>query len=368
MEKPIRILHVVTIMNLGGIETFLMSLYRNIDKNKIQFDFLVHRNEKGFFDEEIIEMGGNIYNMEPLKPLKIFSYTKSLTKFLKKSNYNIIHSHLNANNAIVLGVAKNAGIKCRISHSHANTSTNGVKGLIKNFNKLFINYTSTVRIACSVDAGIWLYGNNSEFTVLKNAINFDNFQYNKLLRKSKRQELEINLNEKLLGYVGSFNYLKNHKFLIEIFKNLCDLNKNYKLLLIGNGPLEQLIKEKVIEYKLESKVIFLGSIKNANEYLNAMDLFLFPSLSEGLGIVGIEAQTNGLPILINESLPKEIEITDNVYRLPINSGTEKWVAKIEELSNTPIDRSSVRERVKNSGYDIKQLALYIEKFYLDNNN
>lgn len=368
MKEPIKVLHVVTIMNLGGIETFLMTLYRNIDRTKVQFDFLVHRKEKGFFDDEIRELGGNIYYMEPLKPLKIFSYTKSLTKFLKKSNYNIIHSHLNANSAIVLGLAKNAGIKCRISHSHIDQTTKGIKGTIKNINKIFINKVATDRFACSIDAGLWLFGNNTNYSIINNAIDIDKFLYNQHLRNKLRTELKIKNNEIVLGNIARFNYQKNHSFLIEIINDINVKNKQIKLLLLGEGPLMKEIQQLADSYHLKDNIIFLGAKGNANEYLNAMDIFLFPSIFEGLGIVAIEAQSNGLPILINESLPKEIEITDNVYRLPINIGTEKWVAKIQELSNKNIDRTSVRERVKNSGYDIKQLSLYMEKFYLDNNN
>src|SRR5690554_4668106 len=184
-RMPIRVLHVVTTMDLGGIETLLMSVYRNIDRSKIQFDFLVHREEKGIFDDEILSLGGRIYRMPPLSPNKFFSYRKKMKLFLVSNKFTIIHSHLNANSTLILSVAKEVGVPVRIAHSHINKSEGG-KWYIKSFLKRFINHYSTLNFAASVEAGQWLFGDKKGFTVVTNSIKVDNFKFNSDFRKKLR--------------------------------------------------------------------------------------------------------------------------------------------------------------------------------------
>lgn len=364
MRSPIRILHVVTVMNLGGIETFLMTLYRNIDRTKVQFDFLVHRDEKGFFDDEIKSLGGRIFRIRPLNPLKLYQYKNELQEILNRSNYKTVHSHLNANSTIILFIAKKIGVKHRIAHSHISSTNTGIKGLIKRVNKLFINAVCNYRFACSEIAGNWLFGSKRSFKIFKNAIDTSNFMFSDDVRIKIRKQLCINDKTILLGNIARFNEQKNHNFLINLFYKFLKENKNSKLLLIGEGKLMPEVRKKVQSLDIQDKVIFTGALKNANEYLNAMDVFVFPSLYEGLGIVAIEAQTNGLPVIMNEDLPKEINLTNLVYRLSLRYDFDEWIKTINKSILENEKRLSRDSEVRKNGYDIQQNARYLQKFYL----
>ncbi|MFV0165373.1 glycosyltransferase family 1 protein [Empedobacter falsenii] len=370
-NNPIRILHVVTIMNLGGIETFLMTLYRNIDRSKIQFDFLVHRKEEGLFDKEIKELGGRILYVPPLNPFKIFNYRNSFNKILNKSEYQykVIHSHLNANSTIVLAIAKENNIPVRIAHSHIDNVGSGIKGISKSITKLFINNVANYRFACSNKAGNWLFGKHNRFEIYNNGIETSNFLFNKDVRCSIRNLLKINDSTVVFGNIARFTKQKNHDFIIDIFE---DYNKNINtdsvLLLIGEGPLFNEMKSKAEKLGIASNVIFLGAIKNANEYINAFDLFIFPSLFEGLGIVAIESQANGLPILASNNIPSEINISDLVYRLDLNLSVKEWSQQMHKILLDRKVRTSDYNLIKDSGFDISEICLKLEDFYLNKYN
>lgn len=351
-------------MNLGGIETFLMTLYRNIDRTKVQFDFLVHRNEKGFFDDEIQSLGGNIMRIRPLNPFQIIKYYGELNEIFSKTSYNIIHSHLNANSAIILKIAKKKGINHRIAHSHTHSSTNDFNGLIKILNKTYINNVCNHKIACSKSAGLWLFGNKVEFKIINNSIETSTFSFDDKIRLKVRNLLSIEENTIVVGNIARFNQEKNHDFIIDIFYELNNLKKS-KLLLIGEGKLQSTIKEKVKRLGLTKQVIFTGAVKNANEYLNAMDVFIFPSNFEGLGIVAVEAQTNGLPVVMNKSLPSELDLTNLTYRLPLNYSVDSWAKCIIKAYEANRPRKSKIDEIKAKSYDIKENVSLLEDFYLN---
>ncbi|MDM8177222.1 glycosyltransferase family 1 protein [Olivibacter sp. LS-1] len=362
-DKILRVLHVVTIMNLGGIETFLMTLYRNLDYNIIQFDFLVHREEEGFFDEEIKKLGGKIFHIRSLNPRFYFEYRKQLKSILQANHYNIIHSHLNANSSIILRIAKEMGIKCRIAHGHSDTTTRGLKGMLKLVNKLFINNVSTHRFACSDRAGKWLFGENVDFKVIKNAIDTSKFRFNNDKRRSIRIEFGFNDNTIVIGNVARFNFLKNHAFIMDVFAAVVTKYSDSKLLLLGDGELLEEVKNKTFRLGLEDKVIFAGAVGNANEYLNAMDVFLFPSLFEGLGIVAIEAQTNGLPVVMNYTLPQELDITPLAHRLSLSAPLEEWADAIWKVATNKTDRTVWQPNVTEKGYDVQENVKLLTSFY-----
>lgn len=368
MTYPIRVLHVVTIMNLGGVETLLMSLYRNIDRTKIQFDFLVHRSAKGVFDDEILKLGGRIYYSMPLVPHKVVSYNTELLRFLKEHpEYKIIHSHLNANSTLVLRIAKKAKVPVRIAHAHIDSPSPGGKGLIENVVKKPITNYSTKNFSCSKSAGNWLFGINSDYEVFNNGIETERFVFNPIHRNEVRENLSINKDEIVIGHIGRFFEQKNHRFLIDVFSEFIKLNPQSKLLLIGEGELQDEIKTLSREKGIEDNIIFTGAIKNANEYLSAMDLFLFPSLFEGLGIVLIEAQCNGLPILMTDTLPKEAELVRHlVFRKPLNDAPNEWAQKMQEIliAKQGADRSVYRQTIINGGYDASTNAERLQDFYL----
>lgn len=360
--KPIRILHIVSSMNLGGIETLLMSIYREIDRNKVQFDFLVHRSEKGFFDDEIIKLGGEIHHIQPLNPIKYFIYRKQLKLFFNSNKqYSIVHSHLNENSSFILAIAKKCGVKHRIAHSHID-QLGGAYTFIKTIIKKHINKVSTKRFACSKQAGLWLY-ENAEFSVFNNAINTNNFIFKSIIRDTLRNELKIDSKTFVIGHIGSFKKQKNHVFIVDVFYYYLKLNPKSRLLLIGSGNLMPAIKQKAETLKVLDKIIFTGAIGNANDYLNVMDLFLLPSLYEGLGIVAVEAQANGLPILMSDNLPNELNITDLPKRLNLNIGADKWANEINNMINENKPRKGYEKYILKSGYDINASANYLEGFY-----
>lgn len=334
MILPRRILQVVTIMNLGGLENFLMNIYRNIDRSKIQFDFLVHRKEEGFFNQEIIKMGGRIFHMPALHPLTLYAHHKKLrTFFAEHPEYKIVHSHINEGTAFVLFAAKKAGVPHRIAHSHIDT-TLGKFGKLRDLPKPFVSTFSTQNFACSQKAGKWLFGTKA-FTILNNGISVERYQLNPKQRKTIRQKYNLGDLDCLIGHVGRFDTQKNHKFLLEVFSEFHKKYPGAKLLLVGNGSLESEIKEQVQKLNLDASVIYTGAVGNPQDYLSAMDLFLFPSLFEGLPLTLVEAQCNGLPVLMSDTISGESILTDIVRTKSLFDSAEEWAADLQKFSRKP---------------------------------
>ncbi len=367
MEYPIRILHVVTKMDLGGIETFLMTLYRSIDRQLIQFDFLVHREEEGFFDNEIKQLGGILIRIRPLNPKSYSEYKRDFNRIIRNNKYTIIHAHLNANSSIVLNLAKRMGLRTRIAHSHIDKTTGGIKGVLKSISKIFINNFATHRFACSAQAGNWLFGSRVHFQVLTNAIDSSKFVFDPKKRVEIRGILGVENENIVIGNIARFNIQKNHTFILKIFTAFHKKNPSSKLLLLGEGELKEDIENTVKRLNLTDAVIFTGALGNANEYLNAMDLFIFPSLFEGLGIVAVEAQTNGLPVVLNEKLPNELDMTNLIVRLSLDDPLERWVSTMENALIKNIERRSRQFDIQQKGYDVISNAKFLEDFYVDQN-
>lgn len=361
MNKPIRVLHVVTIMNLGGIETFLMTLYRNIDRTKVQFDFLVHRKGPGVFDEEIKSLGGRIIKIQALSPLSYFSYKKELISILNQGdyNYNIIHSHLNSNSSVILSIAKSCGIKFRIAHAHID-KIGGRFQVIKRILRKKVNIYANHRFACAQGAGKFLYGDN-EFIVINNAVESGKFVYDNQIREDKRKLL--NLEDKIVfGNVSRFNTQKNHSFLIEVFEGIHNKMPNAHLILVGDGDLKSSIMYMVKSKQLENAVSFLGVRNDVHELLSAMDYILMPSFYEGLPVSLIEAQASGLKIFASETITSEVNITNLIEFLSIDN-PQIWVDHI--LNNLDYKRENMSERVRDAGYDVQHNAEQLEDFYLN---
>ena len=358
MNYPIRVLQVVSIMNYGGLENFIMNVYRNIDRDKIQFDFLVNKEGKGKFDDEIISMGGRIYKISSFSPYNYFSYVKKLDAFFKQMNYGVIHSHINSSSAIVLAVAKKNNIKIRISHSHIDREGGNYK-FLKKILKNFVNKNATIKLACDEDAGKWLFKKN--FNVVRNAIDTTKFEFDKLKADSVKKILNINSGELSFIHVGRFDPQKNHKFLIELFEDLVKYNKSFKLFLVGEGQLKNQIINLVKEKKLENNVFFLGARNDVHILLQGMDYFLMPSLYEGLPITLIEAQASGIRIFASNTISKNVNLTNNMFFLDIND-KESFIKCI--IDNLKYERYNTKELLVDKNYDIKDLVNYLEKIYL----
>jgi glycosyltransferase involved in cell wall biosynthesis len=366
MNKPVRILQVVTTMNLGGLENFLMNLYRNIDREKIQFDFLMHRKEKGIFDDEIEAMGGRIYRFDAIRPLNYFKYKSELKKFFKQNpQYQIVHSHINQSSALVLTAAKGANVKVRIAHSHI-AGTAGNYQIFRNIMKRTLLKVATHRFACSNNAGKWLYDLKS-FQLFNNSIDTNKFKFSITKRTEIRKTLKLNEDDILIGNVSRFNTQKNHTFLIHVFAKYLNLNTNAKLILIGEGDLKESLLKQIEDLQITKNVILTGAIQNSHEYLNAMDFYLFTSLFEGLPLALVEAQCNGLPILMSNTISKDVIMTDLVSEKSLTETDLEWAATIMSLQkhHNFKHRESYQDVIKENGFDVAKNAKFAEEFYLN---
>lgn len=378
MKKPLRILQVLTIMNRGGAETMIMNYYRNIDRNKVQFDFLLHRQEEGFFDNEIKTLGGKIYRMPPISPKTFFKYKRALSRFFDEHpEYKIVHSHLNALSSIILQVAKNKKIPVRIAHSHLAvepfvlkkifipntdiiaTVKDSIQSLIRRRTRRYANYY----FACGTKAAIWLYGkkNLDKVTIINNAIDSARFIFNKDTREKIRSLFQIPEETKVIGHVGRFNEQKNHFFLIEIFRELVKIEPSVQLILIGDGNLKPKIENLTSKYSLKNKVHFLGLRNDIPDLLQAIDYLLFPSLYEGLPLTLIEAQAAGLKIIASSTIAKEVDLTGQIMFTNLNEPAEKWAQSIVE--NFDYSRKDTYKLIVEGNYDINSNAKSLQKLY-----
>ena len=356
-----RVLHVVTHMNCGGLETMIMNYYRNIDRQKVQFDFLTHREYDGDYGEEIKALGGKIYHLPVLNPLSS-SYKKALNDFFKEhKEYEVVHVHQDCLSSVILKVAQNNGVKIRIAHSHSSSQDKDLKYPIKLFYKCFISKYATKIMACSEEAGKWMF-NGSQFEVINNAINASRYSFNHEKRIEMRATFNIADDELLIGHVGRFSPAKNHELLIDIFNEIQKENKA-KLILVGEGILKENIENKVKELGISDKVIFTGLRSDVADLMQAMDVFLFPSNYEGLPVTLVEAQAAGLPCLISDKVPIECKKTDLVEQIALSEDVNMWSKEAVALSK--IERKNTYQEIKRSGFDIKENAMKLQKFYLD---
>lgn len=354
----IRVLHIVGIMDLAGQETFIMNLYRNIDRKKVQFDFVVHSDKRGYYDDEIEKLGGRIYRITPISK-NIFKHMKELKQVVKENKYNIVHRHTASSIVFIdLLVAKKCGVKYRIVHSH-NTSSG--KGIINKIFRTFLNYYSNYKFACSQDAGLWLYGKNRKFEIIKNGIDIEKFKFSKIIRDKIRKEYNIQ-DKFVVGNVARFNEQKNHIFLLEVFNEIQKKNENAILLLVGEGEKEIEIRKKIQELKIEKKVIILGVKNNINEILQAMDVFLFPSIFEGLPVALIEAQASGINIFASDTITKDVDVTETINYLNLNLSFKTWADIINNNRNI---RNLEISSIYNSGYDVVKNSKDIEFKYIN---
>lgn len=369
--EPIRILHENVIMDPGGIEALLMNIYRHIDKEKVQFDFLVHRPNHAFYDDEIENLGGRIYRTPKFSPFPsgYIKFMQSIESVLEKHpEYRIIHAHSELN-LWPLMIAKKLKIPTRIAHSHnAKTSVN-LKYFFFLYEKAMIKRYCTDMFMCSTPAGNWTFGKKAvklgNVKFIKNGIETERFIYNEQIRGEKRREL--GLGDKLVvGHIGRFMQQKNHAFLIDIFDKIHKMRPNSILILISDGRLMDEIKMKVMSMGLSDCVLFLGNRKDVNELLQAMDVFLFPSLWEGLPLTGIEAQTAGLPVLISDVITDEVCVTNNIYKMSLKDDANVWANKVLNITDN-FKRVDVSKQVVDAGFDIRSTAAWLQEFYIQKN-
>ena len=357
----LRILQVVTHMNRGGLETMLMNYYRHIDRTQVQFDFLTHRPYDGDYGEEIKALGGKIYHLSRLNPFS-GRYKNELRQFLKEHpEYQIIHVHQDCLSSVILKEAEKCGVPVRIAHGHSSSQDKDIKYPIKMFWRLFIPKYATDLLACSNDAGKWMF-RGRDFSILNNAIDAKLYEYRPQRKSEQRIKWGIPESEIVVGHVGRFSPAKNHTFLLDIFYEIQQQIPS-KLLLVGDGELRADIEKKIADLKLQDKVIMTGVRSDVADLLQAMDVFVFPSCYEGLGIVAIEAQASGLPCLISDKVPIECKKTDLVRQISLNASANIWATAAIDAAK--IDRRSTYEEIKNAGFDIAENARKMQQYYLN---
>ncbi|MEH6957397.1 glycosyltransferase family 1 protein [Neobacillus drentensis] len=368
MDKPIRVLHVVVNMNRGGAETLIMNIFRNIDRSKVQFDFLTCK--EGAFDSEIQDLGGTIHRIPYIDEVGHFGYIKSLNQFFSNHHdYTIVHSHLNRMSGFVVRAAKKVGIQYCISHSH---NTGGEGGILakgyKWYSGLYIPSNSDYTFACSEAAAKWLFGSKAnQAKLLNNGIEPEMFSYSAEVRMLKRKELGLTEDQLVIGHVGRFTKQKNHKFLIEIFAEFVKRRPDSILLLCGDGVLRKDIEKRVSELSLQENVKFLGVRSDINQLLQAFDLFLFPSLHEGLPLTLIEAQAAGIPCLISDMITNEVDLGLGLMEFLQLTNKDIWVNELVKFKVNKIERQTSKlKMLRDSGYDIKNTAKWLQDFYISN--
>lgn len=365
--KPIRILQVIGSLNNGGSQAMIMNIYENIDRSKVQFDFVIDRPNDLAYGERIEELGGKIFVIPQFTAKNTFAFYKAWNEFFSNhSEYKIVHGHVRSTAAIYLKIAKMYGLTT-ISHSHSTSSGNGLTALVKNILQYPIRNTADYFFSCSKSAGEWLFGKRvctqKNFFLLKNAIDAERFTFNKQTRVEKRKEYNVD-DKFVIGHVGRFNTPKNHEFLINTFKLIYEKNSRAILMLVGDGELREKVQQRVDELGITNQVIFTGARSDIADLLQAMDVFLFPSLYEGLGIAVIEAQASGLPCIVSNMVPSEAIVTEHVNKMTLSEGVDKWADKA--LGYMGYRRGNSYEQIKEAGYHIKDTAKWIEDFYLYN--
>lgn len=360
MAAPIRVAHVIGKMIGGGVEQVVMNYYRHIDRKRVQFDFLVDADSTLVPADEVELLGGRVFTVPPYQHLA--AYERELERLFRQERWPIVHSHVNALSVFPLRAAKRAGVPVRIAHSHSTagkgeTAKNAVKSVLKRFSNVY----PTHRMACSRYAGEWLFGKGADFEVVYNAIDLSRFLFDAEARAQARADLGIVGGQLAVGHVGRFMPQKNHRFLIEAFAGLARLRPDAVLLLAGSGEAEALVEGWAAERGVSDRVRFLGQRGDVGRLYQAFDAFCLPSLYEGLGLVGVEAQAAGLPCFLSDRITREVDVTGTVRFLPIDDPST-WAGALAEVE--PGSRIDAR-REDFEDYDIDRAAERLAARYLE---
>ena len=368
-HQPIRILQAFVANDKGGLTGYICQNYRFIDRNKVQFDFLTFEDGKLDFEDEFIDMGARFYHIP--RPSHPISYAKSLKDILNQTEYAAVHFNMSYANFIPIIIARWIGAKRIIMHSHSTAIDDRRDGIrfakiiIHKLGRHLMNYMADEYLACSSLAAQWMYPasilQSKRYHMAKNAIDVSKYNYNSHVRSDVRCKLRISANTFVIGHVGRFTYQKNHEFLIDVFKKVHQKVKDSVLLLIGEGPDEDIIKQKVKELKLNDNVIFLGRRNDVPKLFQAMDCFVLPSRFEGLPIVGIEAQAAGLPCVFSTAITAEASVSDEVVFTSLDDMSH-WISNILATS-TKQRKACEKSCLDTAGYNIQSEIKKIESLY-----
>lgn len=372
MDEPIRVLNVTRVFNAAGIESFIMNMYRNIDRSKVQFDFLVMSDEKSCYEDEIKVLGGKKYTINVKEDntfLRIQKESFELYKFLLAHKYEIVHVHYTTPlRAPYLLAAKKAKVPVRIYHSHSAVVSGKSKGklLIYNYYKNKLSKWATNWFACSKAAAEWMYKDElisaGKVQIIYNGIDVRRFKYRQDMRDKLRKVLDLEQNFVIM-HTGRFLPQKNHTFIIDVFSEIKKRDSTAKLILLGEGSLQEPMQKKVLDLGLREDVVFMGVKKNVEDYLSFADCYIMPSLYEGLPVAAVEAECSGLPCVMSSNITREVELTPNAIFLSLDKPAEYWATEI--LKTKEINRMDGSKDVAQAGYDVKDVARMLQDQYIE---
>ena len=366
MQEPIRIVHNIASLHLGGSQAFVMNMYRNIDRSKAQFDFVVTPETKEGFYDEITNLGGKIFSCPRYKGTNHIQYNKWWDDFFNEHpEYKVIHGHVRSTASIYLKIAKRHGL-VTIAHSHSTSNGNGISAILKRIMQLPIRKQADYLFACSDKAGKWLYGEKAitqqNYYMIPNGVDLKRFEFDVNKRNQMRMTLGIKKDMMILGHIGRLSTPKNHKFLLNVFNKYHKINSNSKLLLVGDGELFDCIKEHIDKLNISDAVIMTGSKQNTEDYYQVMDIFVFPSLWEGLPVSVVEAQANGLQCLISDVITHDVDLTDLIQYLPLDE--ELWLGAIVEAHKKKRMGLTNENIQRLQPFDALTVANKLQEFYL----
>lgn len=358
------VLHMIGSLGMGGAQTMVMALYRAIDRTKVQFGFIVDCDDDNVFAQEIAALGGEVFRFPKFNG-KNYRQIRSVWNdfFQEHPQYKVLHSHIRSYASLYLPIAKAHGVKT-IIHSHNTSNGRGMKALAKKLLQYPLRFRADYFFGCSEIAGRWLFGRkiveSDRYFMLKNAVDLDRFSYNQEHREKVRNELNIEQDALVIGHIGRMHPQKNHSFLLDCFYEISAVRKDARLILLGDGELRDEVTQQIRRLGLEDKVLLLGIRKNPEEYLSAMDCMVLPSVHEGLPVVVVEAQANGLQCFVSDTVTKEVKLSDLVAYLPISQGTDPWTKAILNCRQSHTDVSA---QIREGGFCINTSSGWLCDFY-----
>lgn len=362
MPEPIRILHMIGSLNIGGSQSMIINLHKAIDRSKVQFDYIIDHPGHLYYGPVVKSLGGKIFEFPTFKGHNFLQIRKVWKRFFKDHpEYKILHSHVRSYASIYLPIAKKAGLKT-IIHSHSTSNGKGLGSVVKRIMQYPLRWQADYFFGCSKEAGAWLFGdkivNSTKYHILQNAIDIEQYRFNPEIRKEYREKLGLG-NKKTFIHVGRFHPAKNHLFLLNVFSEIRKQDPNSVLLLVGDGPLRQFIEKQTESLNLQNDVVLLGSRSDVPKLLQAADCFLFPSVWEGFGMVAVEAQTAGLPCICSEFVPKSVKVSNSCWFVSTDN-VGKWVETIKQV----LVLSKRNEIQEWNDFDIRNTIKKIEDFYV----
>lgn len=358
--KKVKVLEMLPGLNYGGSQTMIVNLCANIDFDKVQCDFIIDHPDLLAMEPIVDKLGSKIYTVPSFRGTNIFEIRKAWNEFFETHDYDIIHSHSRSYAAVYLQIAKKHGLKT-IIHSHNTSNGKGIGSFIKGIMQLPLRKIADYFFACSLEAGKWLFGNkvvkSDRFYVINNSIDTKQYKYDEDIRKEYRKKFDQK-NEKVFIQVGRMNAQKNYLFTLDVFEKYLKINPNSILFIVGDGELYKDITDKIKQLKIEDYVIILQHRDDVNKLLQMADVFLMPSLYEGLSVAAVEAQCSGIRCLMSDAVDKNVNITGTCKFISLDEN--EWLkAMDEDISN----RKSYAKQITDAGFDVKSNAKWLQDFY-----